>query len=89
MKVKFYVNWNDQVLLTDEEYEARVKETAKDIEEEDDAFSDFLAERYSPTEIFDFEEKDKTSVREEFREWCEGTAKMDLSYAFEMIEKEV
>ena len=89
MKVKVYVNWNDQILLTDEEYEARIKETAKDIAEEDDAFDDFLRERYSSAEIFDFEEKDKANVREEFREWCEGTAKIDLGYEFEMVEKEV
>jgi hypothetical protein len=89
MKVKFYVNWHDHALLTEEEYEARVKEAAKDIEEEDDTFSDFLAERYSPTEIFDFEEKDKARVCEEFREWCEETIKIDLGYVFEIVEKEV
>ena len=89
MKVKVYVNWNDQVLLNEEEYKVRIIKTAKDIEEEDDAFADYLAERYSSTELFDFEEKDKVRVREEFCKWCEETAKIDLGYMFEEIEKEI
>ena len=89
MKVKFYVNWDDQTLLSEAEYAERIKEASEDMKDEDDAFADFLATNYSSTEIFDFEDEDRARVRKEFYEECERMAKEDLSYMFDEIEKEI
>ena len=89
MKVKFYVDWDNQEILSETEYAARVKEAAKDIEEEEDAFADYLDDHYAPVEIFDLNEEEKTKVRKEFGEWCEGRAEADLSYRIDEIEKEI
>ena len=89
MKVKVYVNWNDQVLLTEAGYAEWAKETAEEMEEEEDAFEDFLNEHYYCAEIFYFSEEEKARVREEFREKCKKMAEEDLGNTFEMIEKEI
>ena len=47
MTIKVFVVWQNEEILTEEEYEKRVKEMAENLRTRDYDFSEFLEEKYS------------------------------------------
>ena len=60
--VQIYINWNEQEVMTQEEYE-RIKEERLDEKLQDDwEFNEWLAGEYNLNEVFDMSEDDKDEV---------------------------
>ena len=51
MTVTLYVDWVAQEILTEEEYEKKIKEETISLMEEEDEFNEWLEERYTPQHI--------------------------------------
>lgn len=90
--VQVYINWNEQQIMTQEEYE-RIKEERLDEKLQDDwDFNEWLAGEYNLNEIFDMNEDEKDEVRERYTAWCEecvADGMRDDGYAIEETEVEV
>jgi hypothetical protein len=89
MKIKMYVDWQNEDILTESEYEAKIKTDALEMSEEDDAFEEFAEERYYYKELFELNEDEKECVKEEFLEWCRGRTRANYDYDYTEIKKEV
>lgn len=90
--VHIYINWNDQELMTQEEYE-RIRDDRLDEKLQDDwDFNEWLAGEYNLNEIFDMSEDEKDDVRDRYRSYCEECVEdgmRDDGYAIEETEVEV
>lgn len=69
--VQIYINWNEQEVMTQEEYE-RIRDDRLDEKLQDDwEFNEWLAGEYNLYEIFSMSEDEKDEVRERYTAWCE------------------
>jgi hypothetical protein len=91
-RVQIYINWNEQEIMTQEEYE-RIKAERLDEKLQDDwDFREWLEGEYSIAEVFDMDETERDEVRERYTAWCEECVESlmrDDGYAVEETEVEV
>ena len=91
-KVQVYINWNEQEIMTQEEYE-RIRNDRLDEKLQDYwDFNEWLAGEYNLNEIFDMGEDEKDEVRERYTAWCEECVEDGMrndGYAIEETEVEV
>ena len=91
-KVQIYINWNEQEVMTQEEYE-RIRDDRLDEKLQDDwDFNEWLAGEYNLYEIFSMSEDEKDEVRDRYSAWCAdcvADGMRDDGYAVEETEVEV
>ena len=87
MTIKVFVDWQNEEILTEEEYDKRVKEMAEDLRTNDYIFSEFLEERYSHRELWDADEKQRAKIMEHWVDQCLEDAYREQGY--EEVELEV
>lgn len=76
--VKGYVNWLDEAILSEEDFEVKVAELATEKRDNDAEFASYLEERFSLLQVFDMDVEEKAEVQEDFAEWCEHEARNEL-----------
>ena len=87
MKIKIYVGYENQEILTEKQYQEALAERAKSYEADEPAFEDWLIDRYSAYEIFKMKSHELDKVIERWKSVCETDAKEDMSR--ELIEYEL
>ena len=87
MTIKVFVDWRNKEILTEEEYDKRVKEMAEDLRTNDCNFSEFLEEKYSHRELWDADEKQRAKIMEHWADQCLEDAYCEQDY--EEVELEV
>lgn len=78
MTVKLYVNWSESKILTPKQFEKVLGEEVKERVAEEDAFLDYLEQYFTRMEIFEMDEEEKESVRQDFQEHCEEVVYREL-----------
>ena len=88
MKANIYVNWNDEIVCSEKEYEERLEERAADYKEEMDALNEFLCDvkDMGKAEIFNLTSEQKEFVNTEFVAWCKRRAEEDMEEEWDRIE---
>lgn len=90
--VHIYINWNDQEIMTQEEYE-RIRDDRLDEKLQDDwEFNEWLAGEYNLYEVFSMDDNEKDEARERYTAWCEECVEdgmRDDGYTIEETEVEV
>lgn len=86
MTIKIYVNWYDQEVLTEAEYNERAKEMAEQLRSSDYGFSEFLEQHYSHRELFEANEEERATILENWAEECLNDAYDELGYNEEVLE---
>ena len=90
--VNIYINWNEQQIMTQEEYE-RIRDDRLDEKLQDDwDFNEWLAGEYNLYEVFSMDEDEKDEARERYTAWCEECVEdgmRDDGYTIEETEVEV
>ena len=76
--VKGYVNWLDEAILSEDDFEVKVAELATEKRDSDAEFASYLEERFSLLQVFDMDVEEKAEVQEDFAEWCEHEARNEL-----------
>jgi hypothetical protein len=76
--VKGYVNWLDEAILSEEDFEVKVAELATEKRDNDAEFASYLEDRFSILNVFDMDVEEKAEVQEDFAEWCEHEARNEL-----------
>lgn len=100
MKVKLYVNWQDEEILKEKEYEEKILEAAKDREENDDYdFSDFLDDYLDRNHgccrseqlayLFRMNEEERKKILELWKVNCLEVARINFPNDYKVIEIEV
>jgi hypothetical protein len=62
MKVKMYINWREEEILTEKEFQNRVNEVVKDIMEDEDEFSRICCGEFNAFELFYMDSKNKNDI---------------------------
>ena len=82
MKVVLYVNWSEQEVLTEKEYDCRVSDAIADRVNNRERFAEWLDDAcFRPIDLFYADEEKKRKI---FLEW-QGACETD---AFEMYDDE-
>lgn len=76
--VKGYVNWLDEAILSEDDFEVKVAERATEKRDSDAEFASFLEDRFSILNVFDMDTEDKAEVQEDFADRCEHEARNEL-----------
>ena len=89
MKIKVYVDFENESVCTEEEYKEILKDRSKFYSNDTDAFRDWLNDRYEAFEIFN---KNGVELDEVVSRWegvCETDAEEDMDRDFQIFEIEV
>ncbi len=79
-KKVIYINWNEQEVLTEEEFNDSVRERLDELMEDTYCFGEFVTDNYDYTDIghalmhADFREE----VFERYKEWCYNQVTEDM-----------
>ena len=97
MKIKLYVDWKNGEILNAKEYEEEIAECAKDREDDDYEFGDFL-DNYCDrnlhnsnrlAHLFNLSKEEREKILELWKEDCLETVRNNSNDDYEEIEIEV
>ena len=89
MKIKIYVDYENQDVLTEEQYEEAMAERIKSYKNDNEAFEDWLNDRYSASEIFKMNGVELDKVVERWEGVCEADAEEDMGREITEYELDV
>ena len=89
MKVTVFVNWCENIILTEKDLEKEIEAGTLERFDESDFFDEWLDRKFDPSEIFSFTESEKETHRNRFKEYCREEAKMALLEEYETVELEI
>ena len=95
MRIKVYADWKHEEILSEKDYkefkERKVNEMADDYYEDDYEFGEFLAEKYSCSEIFKMTNEEKEKVKADWKAQCKESAEETFAddWVYEEVELEV
>ena len=75
MKVAIYIDWDEEKVYTQRDFEEMIAEDVSETMSNKDNFSDWLEECFSAREIFNFTPEQKKQVFDKWREECQKRAK--------------
>lgn len=89
MKVKIFVNWEKQEILSESEFSEMIADKTKEKIDDDYELSHFLEYQstYSYSEVFRLTPEEKDKIYKEFREYCEEEAEADILNEDDWFEK--
>ena len=89
MKIKIYVDYENQEVLTEEGYKEVLKERAKSYKANNENFEDWLNDRYSAFKIFNMKSHDLETVMERWEGVCEADAEEVIGRELTVYELDV
>ena len=89
MKIKLYVDFKNESVLTEEEYKDILADRSKSYKDDTDAFEDWLNDNYSAFEIFNKNGVELDEVVNHWERVCNSDAEVDMDAEFQIFELEV
>lgn len=89
MKIKIYVDYENQEVLTEEDYKKALSERAKSYKDNNENFEDWLNDRYNAFDIFNMNGVELDKVVERWEGVCEADAEEDMSRELTEYELDV
>lgn len=96
MKVKLYVDWREEKILKEKEYEKEILEAVEEQEEDEYRFNEFLdnylsqrCHRYEFEYLFNISGEERKEILELWKKDCYETVKADFDDDYEEIELEL
>lgn len=89
MKIKIYVDYENQEVLTEEQHKKALAERVKSYSANNENFEDWLNDRYTAHEIFKMKSHELDKVVERWEGVCEADAEVDMSQELTEYEIEV
>ena len=80
MTIKIFVDWRNEQVFTEEEYNKRVEKIAEKLRTDDDDFSDFLEKNYSHRVLWEADEEQRAQIMERWAYECLDEAYEELGY---------
>jgi selenophosphate synthetase-related protein len=79
-KVVIYVHWDNEEILKEAEYEAKLEDEANALAADDYEFGQWLNEYYSANYIWDMSEEEKEKIKADWLEHCRNNMGYELGY---------
>lgn len=90
MKITVYVDWSENVILSEADFEKEVLSEADERFDNSDFFGEWLSRNFDPSEVFSFTEPEKEAQRARFKEYCLEDARDALfENQYETVELEI
>lgn len=89
MKIKIYVDYENQEVLTEEGYKEALKEKEKSYKADNEAFRDWLNDNYEAFKIFNMKSYELDKVVERWEGVCESDAEEDIGRELTEYELDV
>ena len=90
MKVIVYVDWAENTILSEKDFEKEVLSEADERFDDSDFFGEWLSRNFDPSEVFSFTEAEKETQRARFKEYClEDARDALLENQYETVELEI
>lgn len=90
MLVNLYVNWEKSTILNEKQAQETIENEYYNNATNDDNFSEWLSENYSPVSLFYMNEDEKKGVRANFMKDAEGIAWDDFAASgYEEVSVEI
>ena len=97
MKIRLYVDWENGKILKEEEYEKEIAEFAKDREDDDYEFEEFLNDYFERNRrncnrlayFFNLSKEEREKILELWKEDCLETVRNNTNDEYNEIEIEV
>lgn len=77
--VTVYVDYNNQEVLNEEEYQARLEEKIEELLEDEWEFNEWLAQEFTVRELFDMTADERQEAMERWHDTCENNARDGLA----------
>lgn len=87
MKIKVYVDWDDNRILSQKQHLEEQSNDVKDLFEDDNLFEDFLFQNYSSTELYKMDDETKEEIRQDFLDYCQD--KVEIDDVFDEVTLEI
>lgn len=92
MKVRIYVDWRNEEILMEKDYEERTKLVEKEFKQ--DCFLEYLEcylkdEDFTLSDVFNFDKEEREEIKKRILERCEEQAERDMENDFEMITLDI
>lgn len=81
--MRVYVNWNDEDILTAKQYEDLMEEKVKELENDEDAFIEWLDRNYSASELWEENVTERENIKARWHDHCWDEASYDLSHDYD------
>ena len=78
--VVVYVNWGDEEILSEAEYEIKLEEKTKIAAADDYCFGGWLDNHYSAADIWNMSEEEKEEVKADWLKSCREDMEDELGY---------
>ena len=88
MKIKLFVDWKNQYVYSEKEYNEQVQKYAKSIAENEEKFFDYLNRSYIPSEIWNLTNARKSEIFSNWKIECCEYAK-DYYSDYDKVEIDV
>ena len=75
-----YVSWENEEVISEAEYEAKLEEETNALAADDYQFGQWLNENYVASEIWNMTEGEKEEVNADWLKYCHEGAKEELCY---------
>jgi hypothetical protein len=85
MTVKVYVDWESHEILTEEEYNKKLRTGALTIMENTEEFNDWLESYYLPQNIWHLTEAGRAEVLTRWEAYCRDYAEEQMDYEETLI----
>ena len=89
MTVTVFVNWSENVILTEKDFEKEVEAETLERFDDSDFFDEWLDRNFDPSEVFSFTESEKETHRTRYKEYCREEARTALFEEYETIDLEI
>lgn len=86
--MRVYVNWNDEDILTAKQYDNLAEEKAMELEEDKDAFEEWLNRNYNASDLWNADETTKWVIKDEWHMHCWDEVSYDLSKDYDKYDIE-
>lgn len=80
MTIKIFVDWQNEEIITEEEYDKRTREMAEELRIDDSLFYEFLEENYSHSELWKADEEQRAKIMERWIDECLEYAYCELGF---------
>lgn len=80
MEIKIYVDFENREVLTEKEFDKKLSDKAKEMQNNEDAFDRYLIQEriFSPSELFHLGPCAKNEICQQFNEYCKNKAEEAL-----------
>ena len=75
-----YVNWDDEEILSEAEYQAKLEDETNIAAADDYQFGEWLNEHYTADEIWDMNEGEREEIKADWLKHCRAAMEYELGY---------